>query len=238
MSTRLWICRALAAALALGVLGVGVVPHASAQRDPAIRVNVLVVLARETGGTIDPTLRGEAALRRPPFNAFQSMQVLSRPSALLSTRAPVMVDLPNGRRLQVRLLQRLPNGQLRVQVSINRPGQRDYLPVMTVDASPGDPFFVAGQSHAGGTLIIGVRVGERTVRAVIPAGGPHGQANPAAAQQGRPGGVQVQVQVNPQAQPVMPGTPIVQPPPPPSSRPGVRVRAGVRTTVPLKRPQK
>jgi hypothetical protein len=198
------------------------------------------VLARETGGSIDPTLRGEAALRRPPFNTFHSMQVLSRPSGLMTAREPVMVDLPNGRRLQVRLVQRLSNGQVRVQVSINRPGLRDYLPVMTVDASPGDPFFVAGQSHAGGTLIIGVRVGERMVRAVVPAGGPHGQAAPGQvmppAQQARPG-VQVQIQVAPQAQPVAPGT--LQPPAPPVARPGVRVQGGARVRVaPLKRPQK
>jgi hypothetical protein len=31
---------------------------------------------------------------------------------------------------------------------------------MTVVASPGDPFFVAGQSYKGGTLAIGVRIGE------------------------------------------------------------------------------
>ena len=56
-------------------------------------------------------------------------------------------------------VQKLKDGRFRLSLSINRPGQRDYLPVMTVVAAPGDPFFVAGQKHDGGTLIIGVRVG-------------------------------------------------------------------------------
>jgi len=63
------------------------------------------------------------------------------------------------------LQQEMPNGRFRVRVSINRPNQRDYLPLLQVVASPGDPFFVAGQSHAGGTLVIGVRVGERAAAA-------------------------------------------------------------------------
>lgn len=214
--------------LALAAVAVGVVPHASAQRDPPIRVSVLVVLARETAGPIDPSLRNEPALRRPPFNSFHSMEVIARPTGQLTARAPVLVNLPNGRRLQVALVQRLPNGQVRIAVSINRPGQRDYLPVMQVDASPGDPFFVAGQSHAGGTLIIGVRVGERVVRAIV---GP--------AQQG------VQINANPGARPVVPGA-VVQPAAPapttatqparPGVRAGVRVRANVQADVPEKRP--
>jgi hypothetical protein len=36
------------------------------------------------------------------------------------------------------------------------------LPLLQVIASPGEPFFVAGQKHEGGTLVIGVRVGEKS----------------------------------------------------------------------------
>jgi hypothetical protein len=50
-----------------------------------------------------------------------------------------------------------------VQVSINRANEKDYLPVLYVIASPGEPFFVAGQKFEGGTLVIGVRVGERPI---------------------------------------------------------------------------
>lgn len=123
---------------------------------------VLVVLAKEGEGAIDPALQNLAALQRPPFDAFNSMEILSRPRIRLRANAPEVVTLPNGRRLQIVLQQVLPDGRFRIRVSINRPNQRDYLPLLTVVASPGDPFFVAGQSHAGGTLIVGVRVGERS----------------------------------------------------------------------------
>ena len=66
------------------------------------------------------------------------------------------VQLPNGRQLRISLQQVMPDGRLRVRVSINRPSQSDYLPLLQVLASPGDPFFVAGQAHDGGTLLIGI----------------------------------------------------------------------------------
>lgn len=133
---------------------------ASAQDRP-VEGEVLVVLAKEEAGQIDPALTNVPALRRPPFNSFRSMRVLSRPEITLRSSRPVHVELPNGRRLQLELQQVMPDGRFRIKVSINRPNQNDYLPLLQVVASPGDPFFVAGQSYQGGTLVIGVRVGER-----------------------------------------------------------------------------
>ncbi len=130
---------------------------AMAQR--AVDGEVLVILAKEEEGTVDPALRSIAALRRPPFNGYASMSVLDRPHMSLRTGQPTTVNLPNGRRLQIVLQQVMPNGRYRVRVSINRPEQNDYLPLLSVVASPGDPFFVAGQRYQGGTLVIGVRVG-------------------------------------------------------------------------------
>jgi hypothetical protein len=120
---------------------------------------VIVILAREAEGSVDPSLASIKALKQPPFNAFKSMKILSRTAVSLSTEAS-SVDLPNGRRLQLTLLERRPDGRTKVQVSINKPGQQDYLPLLQVIASAGEPFFVAGQKHEGGTLVIGVRVGE------------------------------------------------------------------------------
>jgi hypothetical protein len=53
------------------------------------------------------------------------------------------------------------DGRFRLTVSINRPGESDYLPELSVVASPGDPFFIAGQSYQQGTLVIGLRLGQR-----------------------------------------------------------------------------
>ena len=58
--------------------------------------------------------------------------------------------------MRIRLQQIMPDGRYRVRVSIDRPDADAYLPLLQVVASPGDPFFVAGQSHDGGTLVIGI----------------------------------------------------------------------------------
>jgi len=121
---------------------------------------VLIVLATELPGVIDPRLAHVPALRRPPFDSYRTMALLSSPRINLRVGQQQVVELPNGRRIRVRLREVTPDGRFRIQVSINRPGQQDYLPEMTAVAAPGDPFFIAGQAHAAGTLVIGIRLGE------------------------------------------------------------------------------
>ncbi len=152
----------LAVALALAAMLTGrTTAHAQDQLG-----EVLVVLASEQGGVIDANLAQEPALRQPPFNAYRSMRLLERRPITLPVGRPALVALPNGRRVQVTFVQRLPNGRLQVRVSINRPDQNDYLQGVTVETSSGVPFFIAGQAFQGGTLVIGVRVGVRATHGV------------------------------------------------------------------------
>lgn len=130
-----------------------------------VPAEVLVVLAKEEAGSIDPELKKLTALRRPPFNSFRSMQILSKPKVKLTPGKDAVVSLPNGRRLKLALLQIMPDGRYKMKVSINRPDKSDYLPLLQVVASAGDPFFVAGQTYKGGTLVVGVTVDpKKTVR--------------------------------------------------------------------------
>jgi len=147
----------LAAPILVGVLAITASRPALAA-DAPVKGEVLVILAKEAAGEYDPKLKQLPALQKPPFSAFKSMSVLSTTAIELVAEKDATVELPNGRTLQLKLLERMPDGRHKVQVSINRPGKQDYLPLLTVIAS-GEPFFVAGQSHAGGTLVIGVRVG-------------------------------------------------------------------------------
>lgn len=131
-----------------------------ASADAPVPGEVLIVLGSQEGSGIDPQLEKLEALRKPPFDTFTKKTLLKRAGVKLELGKESEVELPNGRRLRLVLVERLKDGRFRVNVSINRPGQRDYLPVMTVSAAPGDPFFVAGQKYEGGTLVIGVRVGK------------------------------------------------------------------------------
>ena len=146
------------APLLVSILLLALVPTAQAQK--AVPGEVLVVKASEAKGEIDAELRDIKALRTPPFSSFGSMKVLSKKPLKLS-RTAVEVALPNGRTLRLELLEARPDGRYKVKVQINRPSKIDYLPLLEVIASPGEYFFVAGQKHDGGTLVIGVRAGEK-----------------------------------------------------------------------------
>lgn len=134
--------------------------HADAPPAPTVSATVMVVLGSNQGTGSDQALAKLEALRKPPFDSFSKKTLLKRVDLTLTQGKEVEVELPNGRKLRLSLIERANDGRYRVSVSINRPGKQDYLPVMTVAAAPGDPFFVAGQKHEGGTLIIGVSVGK------------------------------------------------------------------------------
>lgn len=131
-----------------------------AKSKDALAGEVIVILA-SAEGSVDPSLESIKALKEPPFNAYKSMKILSRTPIVLEGTQSVTIELPNGRRLQLALMERMADGRAKVQVSINKPNQKDYLPLLQVIASAGEPFFVAGQKFQGGTLVIGVRIGER-----------------------------------------------------------------------------
>ena len=135
-------------------------PPARAAHAASVDVEVLVVAATKEAGAFDPALDGLPALRKAPFDQFKSMKLLSKKSVKLADATPVTVDLPNGRLLQITLLERMADGRHKVQVSINRPKEKDYLPLLQVIASD-EPFFVVGQKYEGNTLVIGVRVGAK-----------------------------------------------------------------------------
>lgn len=147
--------RAFAASLAFALL-----LSFGAAAEAQVASEVLIVLGSADGNFVDPQLDRLEALRKPPFDAFTKKTLVKRVEVKLEPGKESEVELPNGRRLRIALIEKLKDGRFRVTVSINRPNQRDYLPVMTVAAAPGDPFFVAGQKYEGGTLIIGVRVGK------------------------------------------------------------------------------
>ena len=152
--------RVLSLVLAFSFVLGGLLAHAGAQAPAAIPGEVLVVLGSSEGEGVDPALAKLEALKKPPFDAFSKKTLLKRVAVSLEPGKDTDVELPNGRKLKLTVLEKTAEGRFRVSLSINRPGKQDYLPLMTVLAAPGDPFFVAGQKYEGGTLIIGVSIGK------------------------------------------------------------------------------
>lgn len=145
--------------LAIALVFSGARARADAPPNGAVHAQVTMILGYTDGTGVAPELAKLEALKKAPFDAFPRKALLKKVELDIDVGSFKEVELPNGRKLKLSVLERTAGGGYRVSVSINKPGQQDYLPVMTVVAAPGDPFFVAGQKHEGGTLIIGVSVG-------------------------------------------------------------------------------
>jgi hypothetical protein len=125
-----------------------------------VAAEVMVLLASGEEGAIDPSLSHVRALKHPPFSEYKSLKLLSRLQVTLPRDQPVEIALPNRRTLVLRLVSLLHDGRAKVAVSISRANRKEYLPLLEVIASSGEPFFVAGQRFEGGTLILGIRAGD------------------------------------------------------------------------------
>ena len=80
----------------------------------------------------------------------------------LNKEDPKTLKLPNGRVLQVKLLEILPKVKeresVRFSANINEPKGKDFLPLLEVKAAVEQPFIVAGQSYKTGMLALVMRV--------------------------------------------------------------------------------
>jgi hypothetical protein len=93
-------------------------------------------------------------LREGPFAKYDSYELLSRATLALSRGGKRQLTLPNGRLLETRLEDILPDGSSRLVASIHRPDAKDFLPLLEVKARAGQSFIVAGQSYKRGILVL------------------------------------------------------------------------------------
>jgi hypothetical protein len=106
----------------------------------------------------DPRIGSMPELSQGPFAKYASYQLLSRSQLRLSRGGKRQLKLPNGRLLEARLEDILPDGSSRLVASINRPDANDFLPLLEVKARPGQSFIVAGQSYKRGILVLVFKV--------------------------------------------------------------------------------
>jgi hypothetical protein len=106
----------------------------------------------------DPRIGNVPELSQGPFAKYASYQLLSRTQLRLSKGGKRQLKLPNGRLLEARLEDILPDGSSRLVASINRPDASDFLPLLEVKARPGQAFIVAGQSYKRGILVLVFKV--------------------------------------------------------------------------------
>jgi hypothetical protein len=133
-------------------------PKAEAPKKLETLIEVSVLHGTQQGRENDPRIGDMPELREGPFAKYSSYQLLSRTELELTRGGKRELKLPNGRRLEVHLENRSPDGSSRLVASINRPGASDFLPLLEVKAKPGQAFIVAGQSYKRGILVLVFKV--------------------------------------------------------------------------------
>lgn len=119
---------------------------------------VLVLHATSGEKGIDPRIGDMPELKNPPFSSYKSYELLQKIKNPLVKDDPKTFELPNGRVLQTKLVEALPEDAVRISASINQPHGKTFLPLLEVKAKVGQSFIVAGQSYKGGILVLVIRV--------------------------------------------------------------------------------
>ncbi|MRG92714.1 hypothetical protein [Polyangium spumosum] len=137
---------------------------AAAQADASVSMEIVVLHGTNDGTGIDPKIGKMPELAKPPFSSYNSYKLLDRSKQTSSKASPSTLKLPNDRVLKVSLkdvVQPSKKGESKryvISASIQKPGGSDFLPLLEVNAKAGETFFVAGQNHKGGVLVIGIKV--------------------------------------------------------------------------------
>ncbi len=106
---------------------------------------------------IDERIGELPQLREEPFSLYDRFDWLAEETLPLKKDDPQSLELPNRRVLRLALIEELVQ-KVRFSASINRPGGKDFLPLLSVKAQPGKVFIVAGQKYKNGILVLVLRV--------------------------------------------------------------------------------
>jgi len=130
--------------------------NAPARSEALVEVRVLHGTHERRDG--DPRVSSMPELREGPFKSYASYTLLSTTQLALTRGAKRHLKLPNGRLLEARLEEILSDGSARLVARIDRPGGKEFLPLLEVKARPGQAFIVAGQSYQRGILVLVIKV--------------------------------------------------------------------------------
>ncbi len=126
--------------------------------EQVLAAEVLILHATNEKKGIDPRIGKLPELGKSPFSDYDSYELLDRARLPLKKAEPQNLKLPNGRTLQVGLLEAKEHDSVRLTASINRPNGKEFLPLLEVKARVGQAFIVAGQSYKKGILVLVIRV--------------------------------------------------------------------------------
>ena len=122
-----------------------------------LNVELIVLHGTNDGKGIDPNIGDMPELKRPPFSSYNSYKQLQKERLTLTLAKSETRKLPNDRNLLVTFKGKKDQKYV-VSLNIQKPNGPDYLPLLDVNGTKGQRFFVAGQTYKGGVLVIGVKL--------------------------------------------------------------------------------
>ncbi len=128
-----------------------------AKKPAPATVEVIVVHGTNSNKGIDKRLAHIKELKQGPFVAWKSYQQLSRGKKPL-VKGGANFLLPNKHTLIVALKDMLADGRLKIAASIIKPGKKKVLPLLMINAKPGQLLMIAGQKFQKGILVLGIRI--------------------------------------------------------------------------------
>ena len=133
-------------------------PLAKEPAKSAYAIELMVLHATNSGGGIDARVGDMPELKKPPFSAYDTYQLLAKTSLPLAKNAPQTYRLPNGRILKTELKEQPEREAFKISASINQPGGKAFLPLLQVRAGLGQSFIVAGQTYKAGILVLVLKI--------------------------------------------------------------------------------
>jgi hypothetical protein len=138
--------------------------QAQAPAAPSISSEVMILHATNDNTGIDPRIGNIPALSKPPFSSYNSYKLLDRTTTPLKRGEASPLKLPTGRELRLvyeDVIQPQKQGdspRYVISASIEAASGQSFLPLVKVNAKPGEVFWVGGQEYKGGSLFIGIKV--------------------------------------------------------------------------------
>ncbi|HEY6723163.1 MAG TPA: hypothetical protein VI197_04000 [Polyangiaceae bacterium] len=121
-------------------------------------IELVVLHATNSGTGIDKRVGDMPELKKPPFSAYDSYELLAKKRLPLVKGEPQTYQLPNDRILKTDLKEDPKAETFKISASINQPQGKAFLPLLEVKAGLGQLFFVAGQTYKAGILVLVLRV--------------------------------------------------------------------------------
>ncbi|HVY47555.1 MAG TPA: hypothetical protein VHB21_16815 [Minicystis sp.] len=137
-------------------------PHQRQDAPAPVSAELVLLHGTNSGTGIDPRVGKIPALTKPPFSAYDSYDLLKREALPLLPNRPATTKLPNKGDLVITYSgpvhgRKTGAKKYVVDLSIQRHGAA-ILPLLKVNATPGEMLFAAVPGFRGGVLVIGLKV--------------------------------------------------------------------------------